>query len=266
MTDPCVGTSTKPKVSVVTVVYNNASTIEDTIRSIIAQTYLPVEHIVIDGVSTDGTLDILRRYEEKIAIIRSEPDQGMYDAMNKGLKLATGDIVGFLNADDVYAGPHVLKDIVEIIESRQVDACYGDLVYVDKQDSRKITRYWKSRPFQDGLFENGWMPAHPTFYARKSVYDRFGSFDLAYPRQSDFELTLRLLAVHRIATEYIPKLLVRMRSGGASRGFSHILEGNIEAYRACRSHGLQVTPFFIIKKILSRIPQFFYRDHLGTLS
>lgn len=255
----------KPKISVITAVYNNAATIEDTVRSVAAQTYAPIEHIVIDGVSTDGTLDILRRYSDKIALIVSEPDRGMYDAMNKGLGRATGDIVGFLNADDVYADRHVLEEIVHVIESRRVDACYGDLVYVDRRDSRKITRYWKSQAFRDGLFEKGWMPAHPTFYARKRVYDRFGCYDLAFRRQSDFELTLRLLAVHRISTAYIPKILVRMRSGGASRGFLHVLEGNIEAYRACRKHGLRVTPFFVARKILSRVPQFFHRDGHGTL-
>lgn len=249
----------RPKISVITVVHNNAATIEDTIRSVTAQTHVPVEHIIIDGASTDGTVDIVRRHADRIAIFRSEPDCGMYDAMNKGVALATGDIVGFLNADDVYADSRVLEKIAGVIEERDVDACYGDLVYVDKTDPRKITRYWKSRSFEDGLFENGWMPAHPTFYVRKRVYDRFGGYDLAYRRQSDFELTLRFLAVHRIKSAYIPEVLVRMRSGGASRGLLHILEGNIESYRACRRHGLKVTPLFIAKKILSRIPQFFQR-------
>lgn len=251
--------SMTPKISVITAVHNNAATIGDTICSVAAQTHAPVEHIVIDGASTDGTQDVIRRHADKVAIFRSEPDHGMYDAMNKGLALATGDIVGFLNADDIYADPRVLERIAGVFEECDVDACYGDLVYVDKSDSRKITRYWKSRPFMDGLFEKGWMPAHPTFYARKQVYDRFGGYDLAYRRQSDFELTLRFLAVHRIKTVYVPEVLVRMRSGGASRGLLHIIEGNIESYRACRRHGLKVSPLFIAKKILSRIPQFFQR-------
>lgn len=260
MTNPAQNVSTKPKISVITVAYNNVATIEDTIRSVAAQTHAPVEHIIIDGASTDGTLDVIRRHSDKIAIFRSEPDRGMYDAMNKGLAMASGDIIGFLNADDVYADSRVLEIIADVIEGRDVDACYGDLVYVDRFNPDKIVRYWKSQPYRDGLFEKGWMPAHPTFYTKRWVYEKFGGYDPAYRRQSDFELTLRFLAVHRIKSDYIPKVLIRMRSGGASRELMHILEGNIEAYRACCKHLLNVTPFFIARKILSRVPQFFRRQ------
>lgn len=242
--------------SVVTAVYNNVATIKDTILSVASQDYPHVEHIIIDGASTDGTLDIIHQYAGKNTIVRSEPDQGMYDAMNKGLALASGDIVGFLNADDIYADPHVLTEIVDTIERSNVDAVYGDLIFVDRSNAGRVVRYWKSQAYRDGLFENGWMPAHPTFYAKRWVYEKFGGYDLAYRRQSDFELTMRLLAVHKITSAYIPKVLVRMRSGGASRGLRHIIEGNIEAYRACRKHSLDVTPFFVAKKILSRLPQF----------
>ena len=250
----------KPKISVVTAVYNNVATVKDTILSVASQDYPEVEHIIIDGASTDGTLDIIRQYVGKKAIVRSEPDQGMYDAMNKGLALASGDIVGFLNADVTYADPHVLTEIADTIERKNVDAAYGDLIYVNRLNASKVVRYWKSQDYQDGLFEKGWMPAHPTFYAKRWVYEKYGSYDTAYRRQSDFELTLRLLAVHKITSAYIPKVLVRMRSGGASRGLWHILEGNLEAYRACRRHSLNVTPFFIARKILSRVPQFFRRE------
>lgn len=249
----------KPKISVVTVVYNNATTVKDTILSVASQDYPHVEHIIIDGASTDGTLDIIRQYAGKKAIVRSEPDQGMYDAMNKGLALASGDIVGFLNADDTYADPHVLTEIADTIEGKNVDAAYGDLIYVDRMNADKVVRYWKSQAYQDGLFEKGWMPAHPTFYTKRWVYEKYGGYDTAYRRQSDFELTLRFLAVHKIKSSYIPRVLVRMRSGGASRGLRHILEGNLEAYRACRKHQLPVTPFFIVRKILSRVPQFLLR-------
>lgn len=251
-----------PKISVITVVHNGAATIEDTIRSVASQDYPCIEHIVIDGASTDGTPDIVRRHRDKIAAFKSEPDRGMYDAMNKGLALATGEIVGFLNADDIYADSHVLREIADTLWASEVDACYADLVYVSRTDANKVVRYWKSRPYRDGLFENGWMPAHPTFYAKRWIYDRYGGYDLAYRRQSDFELTMRFLAVHHVRSVYIPRVLVRMRSGGVSRELMHILEGNIEAYRACRKHALNVTPFFIVRKILSRIPQFFLRDKL----
>lgn len=250
----------KPKVSVITVVYNNAATVKDTLLSVASQNYPRVEHIIIDGASTDGTLDIVRRFASENAIVKSESDRGMYDAMNKGLALASGDIIGFLNADDVYAGPHVLATIVDSIEKKNVDAAYGDLVYVDSSDTSKVVRYWKSQDYRDGLFEKGWMPAHPTFYAKRWVYEKYGGYDTAYRRQSDFELTLRFLAVHKIKSVYIPQVLVCMRSGGASRGMLHIIEGNIEAYRACRKHSLNVSLLFIAKKILSRVPQFFRVD------
>lgn len=259
MTDPSLDMSGKPKISVITAVYDNVSTIEDTILSVISQTHPNVEHIIIDGASMDGTMDVIRKYMAKIAVVKSEPDHGIYDAMNRGLALATGDIIGFLNGDDVYADPRVLEEIASTIETQKVDACYGDLVYVDRKDVRKAVRYWQSRAYRDGLFEKGWMPAHPTFYAKRWVYEKYGGYDLAYRRQSDFELTMRFLAVHRIRSAYIPRVLVKMRSGGASRELMHILEGNIEAYCACRRHSLKVTPLFIAKKILSRVPQFFRR-------
>ena len=252
---------TDPKISVITVVHNGAATVEDTIRSVASQDYPRIEHIVIDGASTDGTLDIVRRHRDKIAAFQSEPDRGMYDAMNKGLALATGEIVGFLNADDVYADPRVLREIADTLRASEMDACYGDLVYVRRIDASKVVRYWKSQPYRDGLFEAGWMPAHPTFYAKRWIYDKFGGYDLVYRRQSDFELTMRFLAVHHVRSVYIPRVLVRMRSGGASRELWHILEGNLEAYRACRKHKLPVTPFFIVRKILSRVPQFLLRSH-----
>jgi len=250
----------KPKISVVTAVCNNVATVKDTILSVASQDYPYVEHIIIDGDSADGTLDIIHQYAGKKTMVRSEPDQGMYDAMNKGLALASGDIVGFLNADDTYADPHVLTEIVDTIEGKNVDAAYGDLIYVDRLNASKVVRYWKSQAYQDGLLEKGWMPAHPTFYVKRRVYEKYGGYDTVYRRQSDFELTMRFLAVHKIKSAYIPRVLVRMRSGGASRGLMHILEGNLEAYRACRKHQLPVTPFFIVRKILSRVPQFLFRS------
>lgn len=252
----------KPLISVVTVVHNSAASIADALLSVASQSYPRVEHIIIDGASTDGTQKIIHERASQNTVIKSEPDRGMYDAMNKGLALATGDIIGFLNADDVYADSGVLEEIADVIVMQNVDACYGDLVYVDKSDNRKVVRYWKSQSYRDGLFEKGWMPAHPTFYVRKQVYEKYGKFDLGYKRQSDFELALRFLSVHKIKSAYIPRVLVRMRSGGASSRFRHIVIGNIEAYLACRKHSLNVSPFFIPRKILSRIPQFFFRNKM----
>lgn len=251
-------------VSVITVARNAVATVEETIRSVLEQSHPHVEYIVIDGASTDGTLGVIQKYRDRIAAFVSEADRGMYDAMNKGLRLARGDVVGFLNADDVFADSSVLETIVRTIEEQKADACYGDLVYVDKDGSGRIVRYWRSRSYRQGLFEAGWMPAHPTFYVRRWVYEKYGGFDPAYRYQSDFELTMRFLAVNRVNSAYIPQVLVRMRSGGASRGLWHILAGNVEAYRACRKHALDVTPFFIARKILSRIPQFLRRPGPST--
>jgi len=245
------------KISIITVVRNSVRTIEQTILSIASQTYRNVEHVVVDGGSTDGTLEILDRYRDQISKLFSGPDRGIYDGMNKGLRLAAGDVVGFLNADDVYAHEGVLKRVADVMADARVDACYADLVYVDKDDPNKVVRYWKSQPYEDGLFLKGWMPAHPTFFVRRSVYERFGGFDLSYPRQSDFELTMRFLHVNKIRAVYVPEIFVRMRIGGLSNSsWCGVLKGNLEAYQACKKHGLPVTPLFIVWKITSRLPQF----------
>lgn len=245
------------KISIVTVSCNSAATIEDTIFSVANQSYPHVEHIIIDGVSTDGTLNIINRHRDKFSMMISEPDGGIYDAMNKGIRLATGDAIGFLNADDVYSNTNVLGEIAGTFEDATVDACYGDLVYMDESLSR-VVRYWKSRPYRDGLFEKGWMPAHPTFFVRRAVFERYGSFDPAFRLQSDFDLTMRFLSIHKIKSVYLPKVLVKMRLGGVTnRSIANIIKGNVEAYRACRKNGLGVTPLFVVTKILSRVPQFF---------
>lgn len=248
---------TPAKISIVTVSRNSAATIEDTILSVAAQNHPRVEHVIIDGASTDGTLDIINRHRNKFSRRISEPDGGIYDAMNKGVRLSTGEIIGFLNADDVYSNTSVLGEIADIFEDDTVDACYGDLVYMDESLSR-VVRYWKSRPYRDGLFEKGWMPAHPTFFVRRAVFDRHGGFDLTFRLQSDFDLTMRFISICKIKSVYLPKVLVKMRIGGATNmSVSNIIKGNIEAYRVCRKNGINVTPLFVVNKILSRVPQFF---------
>lgn len=248
------------KISVITVARNSADTIADTLDSVTAQSHPNVEHIVIDGASTDGTLGIVQRQGGRVAKVLSEPDGGIYDAMNKGLALATGDILGFLNADDVYADASVLAQVADVMSNPEVDACYADLVYVKRHDLNHVVRYWKSRPYTEGLFEKGWMPAHPTFFARHAIYQRFGGFDTNFSIVSDFELTLRFLRMHHIRSVHVPRIWVHMRLGGLSnRSPSNVIRGNIEAWRACKKHSLPVGRFFILTKILSRIPQFFIR-------
>jgi glycosyltransferase involved in cell wall biosynthesis len=249
------------KISIITVAYNAASTIEECLQSVAGQSYDEVEHIVIDGASTDGTVDIIERYRDQLSVIVSEPDKGIYDAMNKGIGQATGDVVGTLNADDWYADTEILSKVAEAFNSdSKLEAVYGDLVYVAKDDPTRVIRYWKSRPYQDGLFENGWMPAHPTFFVRSDVYKRHGLFDLEFSIQSDFELTMRFMAVNKIKTRYLPGIMVRMRMGGVTNNsIKNVIDGNIEAYRACLKNGLDVSPLFIARKMLSRIPQFLRR-------
>ena len=248
------------KISVITACFNCAATIGQTFDSVAIQSGVDVEHIVIDGASTDGTLDVVARHPWKPARVVSEPDAGVYDAMNKGIAAATGEIVGFLNADDFFAAPDVLADVARVMSAPEVDACYADLVYVAPGNTDRVVRFWKSRDYRPGLSLSGWMPAHPTFYVRRSVYERFGGFDLEFRRQSDFELTTRLLEVHRIRAVYVPRVWVRMRTGGLSNNsLRGILKGNLEAYRALRKLRLPVTPLFMLRKMASRLPQFLAR-------
>lgn len=245
------------KISVVTVCRNAESTIENTIDSVAGQTCNNVEHIIVDGASTDGTLDIIRRYEAVVAKWVSEPDQGIYDAMNKGLAMATGDIVGFLNSDDILASPTVLEQIDQVFRDESLDACFADLVYVDKHDLAKVVRYWKSSSFFAGAFSQGWCPAHPTFYARKSVYDSLGGFDTSYKLAADADLMMRYLEKGGIKSLYVPEVWVRMRLGGqTNRNISNILQQNREILQALRSNGLVVSPArFAAKKLTRRILQ-----------
>lgn len=251
------------KISIITVCYNSANTIGDTINSIASQTYLDKEHIIVDGASKDATMDIVRS-SPSISRFVSEPDFGIYDAMNKGLKLATGDVVGILNSDDFYVDDSVLAQVAEVFANSEIDACYADLVYVDRQDTNKVVRYWKSRTFVPGLFKRGWMPAHPTFFVRREVYEELGDFDLDFRFQADFELTMRFLEIYRITSVYIPKILIKMRVGGVSNNtIIGIIKGNIEAYKACMKNHLSISPIFNIIKVASRVPQFFSRPPYG---
>ncbi|MFA6312392.1 MAG: glycosyltransferase family 2 protein [Sterolibacterium sp.] len=243
-----------------TACYNSASTIEDTLASVAAQTHPDIEHIIVDGCSTDGTMEIVNRHRDRLAQVVSAPDKGIYDAMNKGIALASGEVVGFLNSDDFFASAGELECVAKAFEDPAVEACHADLVYVARHHPGQVVRYWKSNDYRYGQFRAGWMPAHPTFYVRRAIYEKFGGFDLQFRLQADFELAMRLLEVHRIKSVYIPRVLVKMRVGGATNSsLGNILQGNLEAYRACLKNGLPVTPLFMLRKILSRIPQFFQK-------
>ncbi len=246
------------KITIITTVFNSVETIADCIKSVKSQTYRPVEHIVIDGNSTDGTLEIIKAYEKYLACVVSEKDDGVYDGMNKGLKLATGDIVGILNADDFYSGPWVLEKVVKAFSSSGVESCYGDLAYVDHQHTDRIVRFWRSGEFYYKRFYWGWMPPHPTFFVRREVYERHGYFNLRLGSAADYELMLRFLLKYRISTTYIPEVLVKMRTGGVSNAS---LRNRILANRndrlAWKINNLKPYPWTLFLKPLRKLPQFF---------
>ncbi len=245
------------KISIITVAYNSAKTIADTLDAVAMQTHKDVEHLVIDGASKDGTVEmVLSHSNPKICLI-SEPDKGIYDAMNKGLAKATGEVVGFLNSDDFYADTAVLAKIANAFQDTTVDAIYADLVYVT-QDNSRIVRYWKSKPFTKGDFAKGWCPAHPTFYVRKSAIERLGLFDQSYKLAADMEFMLRYLERGQVRAVYIPHVLVRMRLGGASnQSWKSIVQQNKEIFAALRKNGVPFSKmWFAANKVVSRLWQF----------
>ena len=219
----------RPFISVVTVVKNGGKTIADAIQSIISQNYIDFEYIIIDGVSSDNTLQVISSYQHIISRFVSEPDNGIYDAMNKGIDLAKGQVIGFLNADDVYENDDVLQNVADVMSDHAVDSCYGDLLYVKQDDIKAIVRYWRSSPVRQYKFYRGWIPPHPTFFVRKSVYEKYCGFRTDLGQAADYELMLRLLLLQGISSVYIPQVLVRMRTGGVTNASAY---SNFENHRS----------------------------------
>lgn len=246
------------KISVITAVYNSRDTIAASLDSVLAQSHDDVELIVIDGGSTDGTLEVLRSYGDSIAVLVSEPDRGIYDALNKGLRLAGGEAVGFLHSDDVFADADALARVAGGFRSDEIEAVYGDLVYVRRDDTRQVVRYWQAGSYDPGRLRRGWMPPHPAFYARRSVYERLGGFDTRYRIAADYDCMLRFLS-GGVRAAYVPQVLVKMRLGGASnRSLRNILNKSREDYAALKANrvgGLGALAW----KNLSKLPQFFRR-------
>ena len=245
------------KVSIVTPTYNSAKTIVDTILSVNKQDYTNIEHIIIDGGSKDNTLELIRNTPNRVKKIISEPDKGIYDAMNKGVALATGDIVGILNSDDFYNSNDVIAKVVKTFQEGEYEGVYGDLEYVDARNTNRVVRYWESQAYKEGLFKKGWHPAHPTFFVKKEVYDKYGNFNLKYKIGADYEIMLRFIEKNRIKVAYIPETLVKMRVGGASnQSIKNIIKANIECYNAWKDNGLSILPFVFILKPLSKTLQY----------
>jgi glycosyltransferase involved in cell wall biosynthesis len=248
------------KISVVTVAFNAAGTIEDTIRSVASQTYSDVEHIVVDGASTDGTLDVIGRYRKHIARLISEPDQGIYDAMNKGLNLATGEVIGFLNADDVYAGTTVLEKVSANMAKDGLDALFGDAVFVNPHRPNQPSRRYRSERFRPERIGWGWMPAHPALFLKRAVYERFGTFRTDYRIAGDFELVARIFHGNTLSYRHLPEVLVRMRSGGISTGgWRNTILLNQEVMRACQENGIATSLPKILSKYPAKLLEFLHR-------
>jgi len=249
------------KISIITVTYNSERTLRDTIDSVLSQNYTNIEYIIVDGGSVDGTMDIVRSYGSSISKVISEQDKGIYDAMNKGIKMAAGDIIGILNSDDLYNDKQVLDRIVNAFESNNSEAVYGDIVYVEKNDINIVVRYWKARQYQSKGFYKGWHPPHPAFFVKKEIYDKYGTFDCSLDISADFELMLRFMEKYKIKASYLPSVLVRMRVGGESnRSLKNSLRANINCIRAFKKNGLQVGIFYPLVRLLPKIGQFFMRN------
>jgi glycosyltransferase involved in cell wall biosynthesis len=252
------------KVSLITVCYNSAATIRDTLDSVGRQDYDDIEHIVVDGASTDGTVEILQSYGGAIAGLISERDRGMYDAMNKGIQRATGDVIGILNSDDFYARPDVISTVVATMQATGVDCTFGDLVYVPPENLQQVVRYYSSAHFHPRLFAYGWMPAHPTVFIKRWAYERYGLFKTDYQIAADYELLTRFLGKHQLSYHYIPQVMVHMRTGGASTvnlKSNWIL--NCEIVRGCRENDIHTNLLKVGSKYFTKVGQLFRRPTLA---
>ena len=245
------------KISIITVCFNSSATIRDTIDSVLSQDYPDIEYIIVDGASKDGTIDIVREYGDKIDVVISEPDEGIYDAMNKGIRAATGDVVGLLNSDDFYADESVVRELIECMEQAGSDTVYADLVIVDAKDTERVVRYYDSSTFSPERLRYGWMPAHPTFIVKRKLYETYGGFLLDYRIAADFEMVVRLLHTAGASYTYLPVVVIKMRAGGESTsGLKSSWVLNKEIVRACRANGLKTSLPRVLLKIPSKLMEY----------
>lgn len=246
------------KISIITVCYNSEKHIKTAIESVINQTYNNIEYILVDGASKDKTVDIVKSYGDKITKFVSEPDKGIYDAMNKGFQMATGDYLAVINSDDFYMSNDAIESVVNELNKKQTDSLFADLIYVEENNTDKQVRYWKSNEFVKGSFKKGWHPAHPTFFVKNEIYKKYGYFDLSFKLAADFELMLRFLEKHQISSCYLPKPIIKMRLGGATnKNFKNIYNQNIECYRAFIVNQLPVSILYPLYRLLPKLIQFF---------
>jgi glycosyltransferase involved in cell wall biosynthesis len=247
------------KISIITVVYNNERTIADAIESVLSQSYKNIEYIIVDGDSNDKTKEIITRYSGQIDKYVSEKDLGIYDAMNKGIKMSTGDIIGILNSDDLYEDAEVIADVVKKFKkNEELGILYGDLVYVSAKDTNKVIRKWKSKSYDSSFFERGNIPPHPTLFLRSSIYNNVGFFNIKYKLAADYDFMLRAFKKFGNASEYFPRLMVKMRLGGATnKSLQNIINGNKEILLSWKSNGLKppfmLMPFRVFKRLIQFI-------------
>lgn len=250
----------KPLVSIITVCFNSEKTIEDTIKSVISQKYDNIEYIIVDGKSEDSTMQIIDKYRNETHIyfkVISETDKGLYDAMNKGISMATGDVVGILNSDDMLIDDNVIYDIVNKFQDEKVELVYGDLVFVDEENVNKIVRRWVSKR---GKFRLGWMPPHPTVYVRKHLYDKVGNFDISYRIAADYDILYKFLVKAQANCEYVKRSLIKMRVGGEStQGIKSTITLNKESYNVLKKYNVRFSSFTIFMKIARKIPQVIFK-------
>lgn len=246
------------KISIITVVYNNEKTINEAMQSVLSQTYSDIEYVIIDGKSKDNTVSLINDYKEKLGYFISEKDNGLYDAMNKGILACTGDVIGILNSDDLYQDSGVIAAVMEqFINDAELDILYADLVYVKKDDTNKVVRKWKTKSYYSTFFENANVPPHPALFVRNKVYENVGLFDLQYKLAADYELMLRMFKKHEFKSKYFNKLVIKMRLGGATnQSFANIVSQNKEILKAWKNNGLQA-PFYLMPlRLFKRLAQY----------
>jgi glycosyltransferase involved in cell wall biosynthesis len=246
------------KISIITITYNSSKTLEQTILSVLNQSYINIEYIIVDGASTDNTPEIVSKYKDRISKFVSEKDKGLYDALNKGISLATGDVIGILHSDDFYTNDSVIEHIAKVFNDTTCDAVYANLYYVDKNNANRIIRKWNSGTYEDGRFTNGWMPPHPTFFAKKECYKKYGAFDLEFTSSADYELMLRFIEKHKIKLGYLNEYIIKMRMGGQSNiSARNRIIANLEDRKAWEKNGLHPRFYTLYLKPLRKLLQFF---------
>lgn len=246
------------KVSIITVVYNNKETLAEAIESVLNQSYMDIEYIVIDGNSTDGTINVVNSYLSKISVFLSEKDKGIYDAMNKGINLARGQIIGILNSDDIYDNDDIIKMVVDKFKTNDnLDVLYGDLVYVKRDNTNNIVRKWISKDYSPSFFSNGNVPPHPSLFVKKHIYEKAGLFNITFKLAADYEFMLRIFEKLKVNSLYLPGVIVKMRLGGSTnKSLTNIWKQNQEVAKAWRLNGLRPSPLLFMYRFVKRIRQF----------